>query len=102
MKLSGNPEFRLLQIFLGKSAEAPQVYEVYLHIPTDTYRCTCKGFALRQFCKHSVFVADQVDLQGGYIAAVMREDAEITPEVMQDPTQFRQWLYDNGRVLMLE
>lgn len=102
MKLAGNPEFRLLQIFLGRSVEAPQVFEVYLHIESDTLRCTCPGFVLRRECKHSAWVAGQVELHGGYIAAIMRSDAAMTPEVLEDPTAFRRWLYDNGRVLMLE
>lgn len=102
MKYSDNSEYRLLQIFLGRSPDTAQVYEVYLHIESDTMHCTCKGFQLRHTCKHSSFVEGQVDLQGGYLAAIMREDAHLTSELINDPTEFRQWLYDNGRVLMLE
>jgi hypothetical protein len=102
LQLSGNPEFRLLQIFLGKAFDRAQVYEVYLHVPTDRLACTCKGWELRHYCKHTIYVTNQVEAHGGYIAAVMREDAQLTPELMNDAAAFRQWLYDNGRVLMLE
>ena len=102
MNYAGNPEYRLLQLFLGRSPDRAQVFEVYLHMPSDTMHCTCPGFRLRRECKHASFVEGQVDLQGGYIAAIMREDAQLTPELMNDPTEFRRWLYDNGRVLMLE
>lgn len=99
---AGNPEFRLIQIFLGKSEDEARVYEVYLHISTDTFRCTCPGFKLRRCCKHTLWVERQVEEQGGYIAAVMVSHAEMTRDVFEDPIAFRQWLYDNGRVLMLE
>lgn len=102
MKLNENPEYRLLQIFLGRSPDRAQVYEVYLHIPSDNLACTCKGWKLRHTCKHADFVETQVELHGGYIAAVMREDASLTSELINDPSAFRAWLYDNGRVLMLE
>jgi hypothetical protein len=102
LKLSADPEYRLLQIFLGKSAEQAQVFEVYMHLPSDRLVCSCPGYRLRRECKHATWVSDQVDLHGGYIAAIMREDASLTQELMQDPAAFRRWLYDNGRVLMLE
>jgi len=102
LKYAGNPEYRLLQIFLGKSEEKAQVFEVYLHIDSDTFRCTCPGFELRRECKHSTWVQVQIENHGGYIAAVMVSGAEITKDVFEDPAAFRQWLYDNGRVLMLE
>ena len=102
MNYSENPEYRLLQIFLGRAPDRAQVYEVYLHIPSDAMVCTCKGYKLRHYCKHSSFVEGQVETHGGYIAAIMREDAQLTHELINDPTEFRRWLYDNGRVLMLE
>jgi hypothetical protein len=72
-----------------------------MHLPSDRLLCTCPGFKLRHQCKHATWVSDQVDLHGGYIAAIMR-DASLTKELMQDPAAFRRWLYDNGRVLMLD
>lgn len=97
-----DPAYRLLQIFLGRSPEHVQVYEVYIRMSEDTLHCTCKGYQLRRWCKHSTWVAGQLEIHGGYIAAIMREDANVTTEIMENPTEFRRWLYDNGRVLMLE
>lgn len=102
MPYSADPAYRLIQIFLGKSEDKAQVYEVYLRISADTFHCTCPGYKLRRYCKHTAWVEAQVEAQGGYIAAVMVPNAEMTHEVFHDPVAFRQWLYDNGRVLMLE
>lgn len=102
MKFAGNPGYRLLQVFLGQSAERALVFEVYMEIETELVCCTCPGWKLRHMCKHSVFVAEQVEIHGGYVAAVMRHDATMTPEVLGDPIAFRQWVYRNASVMMLE
>lgn len=102
MGFTNNPRYRLLQVFLGQSAERALVFEAYMDIEQDRVCCTCPGWKLRHECKHSVFVKNQVEIHGGYIAAVMRRDAEMSPEILQDPIAFRQWVYRNASVLMLE
>lgn len=102
MRFADNPRYRLLQVFLGKAKDHPQVYEVYLDMAGDTMCCTCPGWALRHTCKHAGFVEMQVEIHGGYIAAVMRSDAQMSPEILENPAAFRQWVYDNAKVLMLE
>lgn len=99
---SGNPEYQLMQIFLGKSEEKVQVFEVYIHNEDETLHCTCPGYRLRHTCKHALWVEQQVTLaEGHYFAAVMT-GAGLTKAIRNDPVAFRQWLYDNGSVLMLE
>lgn len=102
MRFAENPKYRLLQVFLGPSVDKVQVYEVYIDTTTNDMRCTCPGWQLRHTCKHSAFVEQQVEIHGGYIASVMRSDAQFDPEILQDPVAFRQWVYDNAKVLMLE
>lgn len=102
MKFTGNPEYRLLQVFLGRSGVKAQVFEVYVDLLNDDLCCTCPGWWLRHGCKHSDWVGEQIDLHGGYFTPIMRSDAEATPELAEDPVAFRRWLYTNGRVLMLE
>lgn len=103
MNYSNDPQYRLLQLFLGRSEERAEVFEVYVRIPGRTLYCTCPGYRLRHYCKHTEYVKTKMEAENGYSPPLTKgARGTLTPAIMDNPQDFRRWLYDHGHVVMLE
>lgn len=95
-------DWRLCQVFLGRDERIPRVFEVYVDVESlVAFRCSCPGWRLRHECRHCDVVA--CNWAAGKPFTVMSKVNTKPPrEVVNDPEAFRNWIYENTNVLMLE
>lgn len=89
-------DWQITQIFLSDTG----VHEVFVQAKTHRLRCNCPGFTERSNCKHTRFVKERMELNGGVYPVeisnkVSREDSI---EASYDPIAFREILINYGKI----
>lgn len=89
-------DWQITQIFLSDTG----VHEVHVEGHTHKLRCNCPGFNERGTCKHTRFVKERMDLNGGIYpveisSKISREDSL---EASYDPIAFREILINYGKI----
>lgn len=84
------------QLFLSGDG----VQEVSINVANHRLRCTCAGFDIRSNCKHTRFVRQRMDENGGiYPTEVSTKASKIdTVIASQDPILFRDLLINFGKI----
>lgn len=99
-RLSVDPNWRLVQVFLGRREREPRVYEVYVRIDELDFACTCRGWRMRHRCAHVEAVARHWMEKRPF--RLTRKVDRPPRQVVDDPAAFRTWVYENTDVMMLE
>lgn len=89
----------ITQIFLSDTG----VHEVHVHQTSHKLRCNCSGYSTRNQCKHTRFVKDKMEKNGGTYPVeisnkVDRYKSELASE---DPVAFRELLVNYGKIVAL-
>jgi hypothetical protein len=86
----------ITQIFLSETG----VHEVHVHHSSLKLRCNCAGFETRNTCKHTRFVKDRMNLNGGVYPVEIsnKVDREQSATASEDPEAFRQLLVNYGKI----
>ena len=95
-------EFRLIQVFL--SAEGRGVFETYVSTVENEMACTCPGFYYRRFCKHTEFISNTIKTTPGntYNVTITDDgDMDAMPSFDAPALDFRRWMLDSARVIVL-
>jgi hypothetical protein len=89
-------DWMITQIFLSETG----VHEVYVHHNSHKLRCNCAGFETRNTCKHTRFVKDRMNLNGGVYPVEIsnKVDREQSATASEDPEAFRQLLVNYGKI----
>lgn len=84
------------QLFLS----ADGVHEVSVHTDSYKLRCTCDGYDLRKACKHTRFVKQRMDENGGIYPTEVSTRASRLDAIAasQDPVLFRELLINYGKI----
>lgn len=84
------------QLFLSTDG----VQEVSINMESHKLRCTCDGYGVRNACKHTRFVKQRMDENGGiYPTEVSTRASRIDAiAASQDPTLFRELLINYGKI----
>lgn len=87
------------QLFLSGDG----VHEVSINVGNHKLKCTCVGFDLRSACKHTRFVKQRMEENGGiYPTEVSTRASRIdTVVASQDPVLFRELLINYGKIEVL-
>lgn len=87
------------QLFLSGDG----VHEVSINVSSHKLKCTCGGFDLRSACKHTRFVKQRMEENGGiYPTEVSTRASRIdTVVASQDPVLFRELLINYGKIEVL-
>ena len=87
------------QLFLSGDG----VHEVSINMSSHKLKCTCDGFGVRNMCKHTRFVKQRMDENGGiYPTEVSTKASKIDAIVAsQDPVLFRDLLINYGKIEVL-
>lgn len=87
------------QLFLSQSG----VQEVQINLDSQKLRCTCDGSNTRGVCKHTVFVAKRMELNGGIYPVEISKRAKIEDATTAnlDPEAFREFLVKYGKIEVL-
>lgn len=94
-------DWRTVQLFL--SQRQPAIYEVEINLDGPGARCTCPSYKGRRSCRHTKFVADKMQDNGGHYPLLVRESAEEEDisSVMSSPEAFRDFVVRYGKVEVL-
>ena len=84
------------QLFLSENG----VHEVEINMSSHDLRCTCPGFGGRKACKHTRFVKQRMNENGGVYPTEISTRASKIDALMasQDPVAFRQLLINYGKI----
>jgi len=89
-------DWMITQIFLSDTG----VHEVDVHHGSHKLRCDCAGFQTRGNCKHTRFVKQRMDNNGGIYPVEIsnRVNHEVSIEASKDPAAFRNLLLKYGKI----
>lgn len=84
------------QLFLSTDG----VHEVSLNTGSLKLRCTCIGYDIRKACKHTRFVKQRMDENGGvYPTEISTRASKLDAiAVSNDPAAFRELLIRYGKI----
>lgn len=84
------------QLFLSVDG----VHEVSVNMESHKLRCTCAGYELRKACKHTRFVKQRMDENGGIYPTEVSTRASRLDAIAasQDPVLFRELLINYGKI----
>lgn len=87
------------QLFLSTDG----VQEVSVNIDSHKLRCTCDGYEVRRACKHTRFVKQRMEENGGIYPTEVSTRASRIEAVAasQDPELFRKLLINYGKIEVL-
>ena len=86
----------ITQIFLSETG----VHEVDVHHSSHKLRCNCPGYETRNTCKHTRFVKNRMDANGGVypVEISSRVDRDQSIMASEDPVAFRDLLVNYGKI----
>jgi len=89
-------QWQATQLFLSDTG----VHEVEVNLGSHRLRCNCNGYSARSNCKHTRFVKEKMDNNGGvYPTEVSTRISKIeTMVASQDPEAFRKMLINYGKI----
>ena len=94
-------EWRTIQLFLGNDG----VSEVFVAEEDSTkVRCSCEMFNKKARCKHSEWVRNRMDNNGGVFNMRVPDtiNDEETMDALNDPYLFRNFVIKYGKVQVLD
>ncbi|CAB4122152.1 hypothetical protein UFOVP27_76 [uncultured Caudovirales phage] len=94
-----NVYWMVTQIFLSETG----VHEVDVHHSSHKLRCNCIGYSTRGSCKHTRFVKEKMNKNGGvYPVEISNKiDRETSIAASQDPDVFRELLVKYGKIVTI-
>jgi len=94
-----NMSWMITQIFLSETG----VHEVHVHHSSHKLRCNCVGYQTRNTCKHTRFVKDRMNKNGGVypVEISSKIDRERSLLASEDPVEFRELLVNYGKIVAL-
>ena len=89
-------DWQITQIFLSDTG----VHEVHVQSNTHKLRCNCPGYSGRRACKHTRFVHDRMQLNGGIYPVEISTKISKEESVLAsyDPEAFREILVNYGKI----
>jgi glutaredoxin len=88
--------WQVSQLFLSDTG----VYEVEIEHDSSKLRCNCDGYGRRNSCKHTRFVKERMDRNGGVYATHIstRAPVEEANLAVKSPEAFRKLLINYGKI----
>ena len=89
----------ITQLFLSDTG----VHEVDVHHSSHKLRCNCLGFDTRGNCKHTRFVKERMNKNGGIypVEISSKVDRDTSIAASEDPEAFRELLLKYGKIVAL-
>lgn len=99
MKETTMSNWQITQIFLSDTG----VHEVHVNTSNLKLRCNCLGFNTRNSCKHSNFVRERMNNNGGiYPVEISNKVSRFeSNSALEDPIAFREILLKYGKIEVL-
>ena len=99
MRTSMTNDWQTTQIFLSDNG----VFEVEVSASTYRLRCGCDGYSSRLRCKHTRFVKQRMNENGGvYPTEVSNRASKVDSLIAsKDPKAFRELLIHYGKIEVL-
>ena len=99
MKETAMNTWQITQIFLSDTG----VHEVHVNVNNLKLKCNCLGFAARNTCKHSNFVKERMNNNGGVYPVEISNKVSRAESVvaMEDPIAFRDMVLKYGKIEVL-
>lgn len=94
-----NVYWMITQIFLSETG----VHEVDVHHSSHKLRCNCIGYTTRGNCKHTRFVKERMNKNGGvYPVEISNKiDRETSIAASENPEAFRELLVKYGKIVTI-
>ena len=93
-------EPRLVQVFLSQTqSPGPSIYEVSTD-ESGSLLCTCAGYKGRKTCKHTKYVQNKINNNGGSYPLEIsnRATEEEAQEAKKSNTAFREFIIKYGKI----
>jgi hypothetical protein len=91
--------WQITQLFLSDTG----IHEVYVNLDNKKLRCNCTGFVTRSGCKHTRYVGEKMNNNGGIypVEVSNRATSAETALASLSPEIFRDFLLKYGKIEVL-